>query len=98
MSFLEAASLSKFPNSIAFLQSLPTTILDGKRLSFKACPSLRNSGENIIFVEENFSCNFLVYPIGIVDLIIIVAFLLIEIASRTTVSRIEVSNLFIFES
>ena len=53
----------------------PTTILEGYKLSSKAEPSLRNSGEKI-FLFSNLSFNSSVKPIGIVDFITIFIFLL----------------------
>ena len=47
-SFLNEQSASMLANSFAFTELLPTIILDGYKLSCKAFPSLRNSGENII--------------------------------------------------
>ena len=68
-------------------------ILDGYKLSFKAFPSLKNSGEKIILLLENFCCKKHVCPTGIVDLITTYAFLLCSRASLTALSTDEVSKL-----
>ena len=60
-------------NDPAFL-SPPIINLDGFKLSAKACPSFKNSGENIIFFELYLFTNFSVNPIGIVDLSRVVDF------------------------
>ena len=60
-----------FPNFLAALVLLPITILEGNRLSCKALPSLRNSGEKIIFLVLWLLCSFSVCPIGNVDFITI---------------------------
>ena len=81
------ASFNKPAKTSASLVCAPTTILDGCKLSYKARPSLKNSGEKIIFSYWYFSRIVFVYPTGIVDLIMIVAWSLyfktVSIASST---------------
>ena len=66
-----------FAKIIALGHLLPTTILDGYRLSYRAYPSLKNSGEKIILSVLYLFFRYSVCPSGRVDLITIKAFLLI---------------------
>ena len=70
----------------------------GFKLSAIALPSLRNSGENIIFVELYFFCIFFVKPNGTVDLITTVALEFVAKISEITFSTDFVLNLFVFSS
>ena len=49
----------------------PKTILDGNKLSSRALPSLKNSGEKKIFLFLYAFCTWEVNPTGTVDLIMI---------------------------
>ena len=64
-----SSALSWSPESLG----TPTMILEGWRLSYSALPSLRNSGEKmtlwILFSLQNLSVN----PIGMVDLMTMIA-------------------------
>ena len=89
------ASISNLANSLAFLEWEPITILDGWRLSFKALPSLKNSGTKIISKLGYFFCIFFIYPTGIVDRIITVGLELDFWIFSNDCSIDEVSNLFV---
>ena len=73
-------------------ESFPTMTLEGFNTSCIAECSLRNSGEKIIFFVWYFSLAWLVYPTGMVDLIMINASLLFLTASFITSSIIWVSK------
>ena len=94
LSFI-APSFNKFANSIALSDFSPTIILDGYKLSYKALPSLKNSGENIIFVIPYFFFIDSTYPTGIVDFITIVVSRLIEITFSIMSSTELVSKYFV---
>ena len=94
-SFFKELFFKILPNLIASLLLSPIIILEGYKLSYKAFPSLKNSGENIIFFFLYFFLNSLVYPIGIVDLIIIVASLFTSIIFLIVSSTLCVSNTFV---
>ena len=81
---------------LAFAFDEPIIILEGKRLSFTLHPSLKNSGEKIIFFVWCFLCIFSVKPTGTVDLITIRADLFILLVSWITSSTIDVSKLLFF--
>ena len=87
-------STNNSANNLAFSFLAPTITLDGNKLSFRDCPSRKNSGENIIFLVFSFLFNFSVYPTGTVDFMIIVAEGLCLIASSITQSTAEVLKLF----
>ena len=87
-------SINSSANNSASSFLAPTITLDGNKLSFKDCPSRKNSGENIIFLVLNFFFNFSVCPTGTVDFIMIVAKGLILIDSSITESTTEVLKLF----
>jgi hypothetical protein len=89
---LIAPSFKRFANISAFFECSPTTILEGYKLSYKAFPSLRNSGEKMILKSGCFSRCSCVYPTGIVDLIMIVAFELYLETSKITLSTVDVSK------
>ena len=72
----KAAAFNKLANSAAYWLFSQTIILDVYKLSYKALPSLKNSGENIMLSIPYFSFIFLVNPTGIVDLITIVVSML----------------------
>ena len=82
--------MSKSANCSARSDCSPTIILEGYRLSYKAFPSRKNSGENMIFSHPVSSLTFAVYPTGTVDLITITASGLIFITPAITASTDEV--------
>ena len=98
ISVLIAPSCSIFANTSADLfnfssfKSVPTIILDGYKLSYKARPSRRNSGENRILLVWYFSLTDSVYPTGTVDLIIIIALGFTSNTCSITLSTEEVSK------
>ena len=63
-----------------------------KKLSYKAFPSLKNSGENIILSILYFFLTLLIKPTGIVDLITIIAFELLIKTCSITDSTADVSK------
>ena len=64
-----ATDFNTSPNFLASIELSPIIILEGFKLSARALPSLRNSGEyKIRFVLKTLRSLF-VCPIGIVDLI-----------------------------
>ena len=69
-------------------------ILLGYKLSYKALPSLKNSGQKIILLEPITSLMCLVYPTGIVDFITIIAFGFTFVTTLITASTAEVSKKF----
>ena len=73
-----APSINKFTKEWQSGQFPPITILDGNKLSLSALPSLKNSGEKTIWVVLFFLFKNSVCPNGIVDLITIKAFLLLN--------------------
>ena len=73
MSSFIAPSANKLANFLALSDFSPTIIRDGYKLSYNALPSLKNSGENIIFYVLNIFLTFFVYPTGTVDFITIIA-------------------------
>ena len=85
-----APSINIFANFFALSDCSPTIILDGYKLSYKARPSLKNSGENIILSVSNIALTFSVYPTGTVDLITIVACGFIESTFAITASTLQV--------
>ena len=72
ISSLIAPSFKRSANTLALSLFSPTTILEGYKLSYKAFPSLKNSGEKIRLSMPYFSFIDLVKPTGIVDLIIMI--------------------------
>ena len=83
-----APSIKRSANFLALSLCSPTIILEGYKLSYKALPSLKNSGENIIFSVSNISLTLFVYPTGTVDFIIIVASGFIESTLAITASTL----------
>src|SRR5690554_5014893 len=86
ISFLSAPSAKRLAKVLALSDCSPTIIREGYRLSYKALPSLKNSGEKIILSVLNISLTSFVYPTGMVDLIIITASGLIERTAAMTLS------------
>ena len=87
-----APSISKLAKISARSDFSPTIMRDGYKLSYKALPSRKNSGEKIILSTPNFAFNCSVKPTGTVDLITIIALGLIDNTSCTTDSTLLVSK------
>ena len=88
ISSLIAPSFKRLANFSALSLCSPTIILEGWRLSYKAFPSLKNSGEKIMLSASNISFTLFVYPTGTVDLITIVASGLIDSTFAITASTL----------
>ena len=97
-SSLIAPSFKRLAKTLALCDISPTTIRLGYKLSYKALPSLKNSGLKIIRSVLNFFDTSFVYPTGIVLLITIMAFSLQERTFEITSSTAEVSNLLVTSS
>ena len=93
-----APSLSNLANSLARSLFSPIIILEGYKLSYNACPSLKNSGENIILSILYFSFIDFINPTGIVDFITIVVSIFISLTFFITSSTLDVSKKFFSSS
>src|SRR5690625_1111873 len=91
ISSFKAPSANTFAKRLALSDCSPTMILDGYKLSYKALPSLRNSGENMMLSVSNFSLTDFVYLTGMVDLITMTASGLMDYIFSITVSTLLVS-------
>ena len=89
---ITTSSFNRCANCSALVDFSPTIILDGYKLSYKAFPSLKNSGLKIILSIWYFSFIALINPTGTVDLTTIVVFIFILLTFFIISSTEEVSK------
>ena len=88
---------SKFAIFFAFSERSPTTMREGYKLSFKARPSLKNSGEKIMLEVLKCARCVSTKPIGMVDFMMMMHFGAILVTSVMTFSTDVVSKTFVEE-